>query len=74
MAKRTVAIETDTDLRGDVREQERLVHGFLRLPSQKHAAPRWRHSFLVLTCDRFASAAGTLQDEYQGIRVGMACM
>lgn len=28
--ERTVAIETYTHLRGDVREQERLIHGFLR--------------------------------------------
>jgi len=28
--ERTVAIETYTHLRGDVREQERLIHGILR--------------------------------------------
>ena len=32
--ERTVAIETYADLRGDVREQERLIHGFLRATQQ----------------------------------------
>jgi hypothetical protein len=69
-----VAIETYADLRGDVREQERLIHGFLRATtSQKRVrSEKERESglkgHLTSTCDRFASAAGTLHVQRNKIK------
>jgi hypothetical protein len=61
-------VEPDSDLRGDIRQQESFIHRFLHNIGKFWLLDVHMQCEMRLTWDDFASAAGTLRYIYVNIK------